>query len=91
MGYLYTGQKKTALTSFLLNGLFLAATVELFRNGYPVAGVLTASLEFGWYFGGINGAGLSAKYYNDQLYSSCMQEAMLTENLFPVFLLQKSF
>ena len=41
-----------------------------------VAGIFTASLEAGWYLGGINGAGLSAKIYNDRLYSELGKEAL---------------
>jgi len=90
-GYLYTGQTRTAITAFLLNAAFITATYELFHNGYPAAGAIVASLEFGWYFGGINGAGLSAKYYNDQVYNCYAKEAMLDQQLFPVLMLQKAF
>jgi len=90
-GYLYTGQTRTALTAFILNAAFITATYELFHNGYPAAGAIVASLEFGWYFGGINGAGLSAKYYNDQLYNCYAKEIMLDQNLFPILMLQRAF
>jgi hypothetical protein len=90
-GYFYTGQNRTAITAFILNAAFIAATYELFHNGYPAAGAITASLEFGWYFGGINGAGLSAKYYNDQLYNCYAKDFMLDHYLFPVLMLEKSF
>jgi len=90
-GYLYTGQTRTALTAFILNAAFITASYELFLNGYPAAGAIVASLEFGWYFGGINGAGLSAKYYNDQLYNCYAKELMLEQNLFPILMLQKAF
>jgi len=90
-GYLYTGQRRTAITAFLLNAAFITATYELFHNGYPAAGVIVGSLEFGWYFGGINGAGLSAKYYNDQAYNCYAKEAMLDQRLFPILMLQRAF
>lgn len=90
-GYLYTGQKRTALTAFILNAAFITAAYELFNNGYPAAGVIVSSLEFGWYFGGINGAGLSAKYYNDQIYNCYAKEAMEDQRLFPALMLQKAF
>ena len=90
-GYLYTGQKRTAITAFLLNAAFITASYELFHNGYPAAGVIMTSLEFGWYFGGINGAGLSAKYYNDQVYNCYAREVMQDQHLFPILMLQRAF
>ncbi len=90
-GYFYTGQTRTALTAFLLNAAFITATYELFQNGYPAAGAIVASLEFGWYFGGINGAGLAAKYYNDRVYDCYAKEVMLDQNLFPLLMLQRAF
>lgn len=90
-GYLYVGQKKTALTSFLINTLFIAATYQLFDRGYIAAGIITASLEMGWYFGGINGAGLAAKEYNERLYESCGKETLVRERLFPILMLQMGF
>ncbi len=90
-GYYYTGQTRTAITAFILNAAFIAATYELFHNGYPAVGAITASLEFGWYFGGINGAGLSAKYYNEQLYNCYAKDFMLDHYLFPVLMINRSF
>lgn len=90
-GYLYVGQKKTALTSFLINTLFIAATYQLFDRGYIAAGIITASLEMGWYFGGINGAGLAAKEYNERLYESCGKETLIRERLFPILMIQTGF
>jgi hypothetical protein len=90
-GYLYLGQRQTALTAFLVNGLFIAATVQFFRHGYTAAGAITASFEAGWYFGGIAGAGYEAKLYNERLYEKCTTPLMNRNGLFPVFMLQYSF
>lgn len=90
-GYYYVGQKKTALTSFLINTLFIAATYQLFDRGYIAAGIITASLEAGWYFGGINGAGLEAKEFNERLYENLGKEALIQERLFPVLMFNKGF
>lgn len=90
-GYYYVGQKKTALTSFLINTLFIAAAYQFFHNGYVAAGVITTSLEAGWYFGGINGAGLAAKEYNERLYENSAKEYLSRNCLFPVLMLQKTF
>ena len=90
-GYLYVGQKKAALTSFLINGLFTWASYRFFEMGNPAAGLITASFETGWYLGGINGAGLAAKEYNQRLYEVNAKEAMIGCNLFPILMLQTSF
>lgn len=90
-GYWYVGQKKTAVTSLLLNALFTWAAYSFFKNGNTAAGVFTASLESGWYLGGINGAGLAANEYNLRLYETNAKELMVQNRLFPVLLLEKSF
>ncbi len=90
-GYLYVGQPKSALTSFLINALFIAASYQLFDRGYVAAGIITSSLELGWYFGGINGAGLAAKEYNDRLYESIGRDFLIDNRLFPVLTLQMGF
>lgn len=63
-GYWYVGQRQTAATAFVLNALFGAAAWRFFQKGYPAAGLLTLSFEFGWYFGGIQGASLAAREFN---------------------------
>lgn len=90
-GYLYIGQKQSALTSFVLNALFIAAAYHFFENGNIAAGLITSSLEAGWYFGGINGAGLAAKEFNERLYSGSTRELMIQRRLFPVLMLQCAF
>ncbi|PIS01307.1 MAG: hypothetical protein COT84_03045 [Chlamydiae bacterium CG10_big_fil_rev_8_21_14_0_10_35_9] len=90
-GYLYVGQKKAALTSFLINGLFIGAATHFFLNGQISAGLLTTSFEFGWYFGGIHGAGLEARYYNERVYEEMASSVMNHYRLFPVFSLQYGF
>lgn len=90
-GYLYVGQKQTAITAFLINSLFIGAAVAFFENGYNAAGIITLSLESGWYFGGIYGAGLAAKYYNERLYESCVERVATNEGLFPIMMLRYSF
>ncbi len=90
-GYYYVGQKNAALTSFLINTLFIAAAYQFFHHGYYAAGAITTSLETGWYFGGINGAGIAAKEYNEILYNN-LQHRMLAENrLFPVLMFETAF
>lgn len=55
-GYWYIGQKQTAVTALLVNSLFIGAASYFFVDGNIPAGVITLSLESGWYFGGIYGA-----------------------------------
>lgn len=90
-GYLYLGQRQTAMTAFLVNGLFIAASVQFFRHGYTAAGIITASFEAGWYFGGIAGARIETTRYNERMYERCATPFMNQRGLFPVFMLQYSF
>ena len=90
-GYAYVGQEKAALTSFLINALFIAASYQLFNHGYVPAAILTTGLEMGWYFGGINGAGLAAKEYNERLYERLARDTMIENKLFPILMLEKAF
>jgi tetratricopeptide (TPR) repeat protein len=90
-GYLYVGQKKSAITAFLVNGLFIAAAYQFFHKGYVAAGVVTTSFEMGWYFGGIYGAGEAAKFYNEQLYEKNITPIMNNKGYFPIFSLDYAF
>lgn len=90
-GYYYVGQKRAAMTSFIINTLFTAAAYAFFERGYWAAGLITTSLELGWYIGGINGAGLAAKQYNECLYNSLGKEAMIKGQMFPILLFQTAF
>ena len=90
-GYLYVGQKQTAVTAFLINGLFIASSVYFFIHGPIAAGIITTSFEAGWYFGGIYGAAYQAKFYNERLYESLATPVMQREGLFPIFRLNYAF
>lgn len=90
-GYYYVGQKKAAVTSFLVNALFTWAAYRFFERGYPAAGAITASLEAGWYLGGINGARLAANEYNLAVYEANGREFMRSRNLFPILMINTSF
>lgn len=90
-GYLYLGQKQSAATAFLLNGLFIAASVYFFEQGNIAAGIIFTSFEAGWYFGGIYGGGLEAKFYNERLYESMAAPMMHREKLFPSLMLNYAF
>lgn len=90
-GYLYLGQKQSALTAFLLNGLFIAAAVHFFNKGHTAAGIITTGFEVGWYFGGITGAKEEATFYNERLYESLATPYMHQKKLFPAFMLKYAF
>jgi len=90
-GYLYLGQKKSALTAFLLNGLFIAAAYEFFHHRHVAAGIITTSFEAGWYFGGIYGAGEEAKYFNEKAYERNASRTLHEHNLFPVLMMLYAF
>ncbi|HEV8051491.1 MAG TPA: tetratricopeptide repeat protein, partial [Parachlamydiaceae bacterium] len=90
-GYYYVGQKKSAVTSFIINALFIAAAYQLFDRGYIPAAIIVTSLEMGWYFGGINGAGIEANQYNETIYSRVGRETLANERLFPILMIQKGF
>lgn len=91
LGYLYMGQKQTAVTSFLINALFTGASYYFFKNGNVPMGIITASLESGWYLGGINGAGLAAAEYNKRFYEENAKEMMVQHRLIPFLILETTF
>lgn len=90
-GYYYIGQKQTAVTAFLVNGLFIAAAVHFFLKNEIAAGVITTSFEAGWYFGGIYGVAHETKFYNERLYERLTTPMMHQQKLFPVFMLHYAF
>lgn len=90
-GYYYVGQKNTAITAFIINSLFIAAAYYFFDQGNWAAGAITTSLEMGWYIGGINGAGLAAKEFNERFYEVLAKDYMIKQRLFPVLNFETSF
>lgn len=90
-GYYYVGQRRSALTSFIINALFTAAAYQFFHRGYPAAGAITASLEMGWYLGGINGAGVEALEFNTRLYEGVSRKILTDHTCFPILMFETSF
>jgi hypothetical protein len=90
-GYWYVGQKQSALTSFLLNSLFLAASIGFFKNKQYAAGLITTGFEAGWYFGGVYGSGLAARQHNQQLFHQQAKPYMEQEKIFPILFLEYTF
>jgi hypothetical protein len=90
-GYYYVGQKKSALTSLLLNVLTTAAAIHFYHENNYGASFLFASAELGWYVGGINGAGLAAKEYNEFIYNDLAKNYLLSTKGFPLLSISKGF
>lgn len=90
-GYYYVGQKQAALTSLIINSLFIWATYQCFNTGNTAAGIIMASLESGWYFGGINGAGIAAREYNERLYHTIGRDFLRNKGSFPILMLETTF
>ncbi|MES2265183.1 MAG: membrane protein insertion efficiency factor YidD [Bacteroidota bacterium] len=66
LGYAYTGHTQTAISSFLLNGVFAYATYNsIKKKNYGLAS-LTGLFSVSFYIANIYGSGQSAKRYNDQ-------------------------
>jgi len=64
LGHAYCNRYKDALVAFLLNGLFIWATVEAFNEDLNVLGGMLLFLELGWYSGNIYSAVNTAHKYN---------------------------
>jgi TolA-binding protein len=56
LGHVYVSRYKDALVAFLLNGLFIWATIESFHQDHNVLGGILAFFEAGWYTGNIYSA-----------------------------------
>jgi len=63
-GHMYSGRVKEGLTSFLLNGAFVAGAVFSVREGYLVTAGILSFFELGWYLGGISTAAREAEQFN---------------------------
>jgi TM2 domain-containing membrane protein YozV len=90
-GYFYVGQNQSAITALLLNGLFIWASVYFFQHGNTAAGAIFTSVEAGWYFGGIYGAGQEAKLYNERIYEKLATPVMNEGRYFPILMLKYGF
>ena len=72
-GHLYTERPRDAFVSFLLNGSFIWAAIELFRNNNYVAGGIVTFFEVGWYSGNIYSAVSSAHKFNRRVQDEFIQ------------------
>ena len=90
-GYFYLGQPQSAFTAMLLNGLFIWGSVYAYQHHQLPLGIILTSFEAGWYFGGIYGAGVEAKHYNERIYEHLATPMMNREKLFPILMLKYAF
>ncbi|MDY0362470.1 MAG: hypothetical protein RBR08_13535 [Desulforegulaceae bacterium] len=71
-GYLYCSRYKDAFFAFSINSLLAASAYEAFDNDLNLAGVLLASLTFGFYsgniYGGIRAANVENNIYREKVY-----------------------
>jgi len=67
MGYLYDGYKQTALSSFIVNGLFFWATADAFKKDNDGLKPIMGILSLGWYAGNIYGSAVSAYRKNERI------------------------
>jgi hypothetical protein len=91
LGYLYLGQKQSALTALFINGLTTAAAVYFYKNDNLPAALLTLSFESGWYFGGIVGAKHEAEFFNTRVFEGAAHYRMRDHKLYPILMLRYGF
>ncbi len=81
MGYLYSGHRQTALSSFIMTGLFAAGSVQSFRNDNDGLGVVLGLFGLGWYSGNIYGSVRSAHRHNEHVKKNLVKEITVSVGL----------
>ena len=64
LGHAYCRRYRDGLMAFVVNGVFIWASVESFHEGHEVLGGMLTFLELGWYAGNIYSAVNCAHKYN---------------------------
>ena len=67
LGHVYVYRYRDALTAFVLNGVFIWATIESFQRDHEVLGGILGALELGWYTGNIYSAVNCTHKYNRKI------------------------
>ena len=67
VGYWYAGHRQTGIASFLVNGLFVGATIQAFRSDQNLLCGFMSLFTVSWYAGNIYGSALAAQRYNVHL------------------------
>jgi len=73
LGHVYCERYKDGLVAFLLNGLFIWATIESFQEDQEVLGAILGFIELGFYSGTIYSAVNSAHKHNRKLKDDFLQ------------------
>jgi len=73
LGHVYCERYKDGLAAFLLNGLFVWATIEAFHEDQEVLGAVLGFVELGFYSGTIYSAVNSAHKHNRKLQDDFLQ------------------
>jgi len=89
MGYLYAGEKGTALVSIIIIGTGSAVTYASYKNGMSAFSVITGAITFFFYGGSILGGYMQCKknneYLMDTLETKLERELMLDRDLDEVY------
>jgi tetratricopeptide (TPR) repeat protein len=67
LGHAYVGRYRDGGVAFLLNALFILASVEAFQSDQNVLGGILSFLELGWYSGSVYSAVNATHKYNRRL------------------------
>ena len=90
MGYLYAGEKGTALVSIIMIGTGSAVTYASYKNGMGAFSVITGAITFFFYGGSIVGGYMQCKKNNEYLMymleTRLERELMLERDLNEVYL-----
>lgn len=65
LGYVYAGHVQTGIASFVVNSLFVSATVLSFEHHHEGAGAAISLFALGWYTSNIYGSVVAAYRYNE--------------------------
>ena len=87
-GYIYAGKWQTGIAAFIINGVFVGASIEAFDNDLPIIGSIIGIVELGWYSGTVYGSINSTREYN---YLTTEETLDLLDQRFTVPLFQAKF
>ncbi len=80
-GHLYIGKPLQALTTFLLNGLFLTGAASALHEGLEGTAAVLLLFETGWYLGTINSARAGAREFNRRQQQAATDHLLATYGL----------
>ena len=72
-GYIYAAKWQTGIAAFIVNGIFIGASIEAFDQDLPVLASIIGLFELGWYSGTIYGSVNSARQYNYKMREEKLQ------------------